>query len=33
MKIAFVFPAQGAQYVGMGKNLFDNNEIVRKTYE
>ena len=25
-KIAFVFPGQGAQFVGMGKDIYENNE-------
>ena len=33
MKIAFVFPGQGAQYVGMGKDLWNNFEDVRLLYE
>ncbi len=31
--IAFLFPGQGAQYPGIGKDLFDNYRIVRDTYE
>ena len=32
-KFAFVFPGQGAQYVGMGYDLYDEFEIVRKTFD
>jgi [acyl-carrier-protein] S-malonyltransferase len=31
-KIAFIFPGQGAQYVGMGKDFFDNYLLARQTY-
>lgn len=33
MKIGFVFPGQGAQYVGMGKDLYENYESVRRIYK
>lgn len=32
-KIAFVFPGQGSQSVGMGKDLFDNFDIAKELYQ
>lgn len=32
-KVAFVFPGQGAQYVGMGKDFFENFPIAKTTFE
>lgn len=33
MKKAYVFPGQGAQFVGMGKDLYDNNKQCRDMFE
>lgn len=32
MKIGFLFPGQGSQGVGMGKDIYDEYEIARKVY-
>ena len=32
-KIAFVFPGQGAKFVGMGKDIYENNETARQEFD
>ena len=32
-KIAFAFPGQGAQYINMGKDLYENNDIFRNVLD
>lgn len=32
-KIAFIFPGQGAQYAGMGKDFYEQIPVCRRTYE
>ena len=30
---AFVFPGQGSQFVGMGKELYDNNPLAKELFD
>lgn len=32
-KIAFIFPGQGAQYIGMGQDFYEHTETGKKTYD
>lgn len=33
MKIAFVFPGQGAQYIGMGRDLYNHYAMIREIFD
>lgn len=33
MKQAFIFPGQGSQFSGMGKNLFESNQVAKEIFE
>ncbi len=33
MKTAFLFPGQGAQYIGMGRELYEHSDIVRNRFD
>lgn len=32
-KLAFLYPGQGAQYAGMGKDFYENSEVAAKVYD
>ena len=33
MKKAYVFPGQGTQFVGMGKDMYENSELAKELFE
>ena len=33
MKQAFIFPGQGAQFIGMGKNLYESSSAAKKMFD
>ena len=33
MSIVFMFPGQGAHFVGMGKDLYENNELAKELFD
>ena len=30
---AFVFPGQGSQFIGMGKDLYDNFDVAKQVFD
>ena len=33
MAKSFIFPGQGSQFIGMGKDLYENHEVARDLFE